>query len=406
MLTFQQAISTILTIPFALGEESTPLLEATGRTLAVAPAAPYPLPRFTQSSMDGIAIRTGDTTSASSAEPARLELVGESAAGHPFTGSIAPGQATRISTGARIPDGADAVVPIEKVRLEGDTTALLESPSSPGAFIRRAGEDVEQGASLLPRATRLGPAQIAFLASFNIPDVRTFAPPRIGILSSGDEVKMLGARLAETEIIGSSLYYLEREFAACGCEPRLFGVSPDNADAFRAMLEEALAWSDIVVTTAGVSVGEHDVVGGVLRDLSAELLFWRVSVRPGKPMLVARVAGKPLFGLPGNPVSTICNTEIFVKPFLRAAFGVEHPVPSFEKIRLASGCPRDAQRLFFTYARRIVIDGHATASPLPRQSSANIANPAMADGLIVVEPGDAPIPPGEWVDWLPLKTGI
>jgi molybdopterin molybdotransferase len=406
MLTYQQALSTILTIPFALGEETTPLLDATGRTLASAPQARYPLPRFTQSSMDGIAIRASDTAAASAANPARLTLVGESAAGHPFSGMLQPGRATRISTGARIPDGADAVVPIEKVRLDGDSAALLESPSSPGAFIRREGEDVATGANLLARATPLGPAQIAFLASFNIPSVRTFKPPRIGIMSSGDEVKMLGAKLAETEIIGSSLYYLEREFAACGCEPRIFGISPDNAAAFRAMLEEALAWSDIVVTTAGVSVGEHDVVGLVLRDLGAELLFWRVSVRPGKPMLVARVGGKPLFGLPGNPVSTICNTEIFVKPFLRAAFGHSQPVPLLEKIRLASACQRDANRLFFTYAQRIIVDGYATASPLPRQSSANMANPAIADGLIVLEAGAEPLAAGDWVDWMPLRAGL
>lgn len=406
MLTYQQALSTILAIPFQLGEETAPLLEATGRTLAAAPQASYPLPRFTQSSMDGIAIIASDTASATAANPARLALIGESAAGHPFAGTLQPGQAIRISTGARIPDSADAVVPIEKVVVESDHFAVLDTPSKPGAFIRHMGEDIASGADLLPRATRLGPAQIAFLASFNILSVRTFARPRIGIMSSGDEVKMLGASLAETEIIGSSLYYLEREFAACGCAPRVFGVSPDNAAAFRAMLEEALAWSDIVVTTAGVSVGEHDVVGPVLSDLGAELLFWRVSVRPGKPMLVARVGGKPLFGLPGNPVSTICNTEIFVKPFLRAAFGHAHPVPDFEKVRLASTCARDANRLFFVYAQRIAVDGHATASPLPRQSSANMANPAMADGLIVLEPGASPLAAGEWVDWLPLRSGL
>ncbi len=405
LLSYEAALERILAIPFAPTDELTPLSESCGRVLAVAPSAPFALPRFTQSSMDGVALRAEETTAATPERPMLFPIAGESAAGHPVAAKVPPGAAVRISTGARVPEELDAVIPIERVAIEG-VNAVVREPVHAGQFIRSMGEDIAAGAPLLPVSTRIGPAQLAYLATFNLPHVTTFVPPRVGILSSGDEVRMLGDRLGETDIIGSSLYYLENELRACSCEPRIIGISPDDPAKFRRMLGEALVWSDIVVTTAGVSVGEHDVVGRVLGEMNAKVLFWRLNVRPGKPMLVATIGGKVLFGLPGNPVSTICNAELFIKPFLRKAFGSGEPVPHAEKQRLGGECARDAQRLFFVYGRRDSRGGRTIVSALPRQSSANIANPAMADGLIVVPPGAAPLHSGEIVDWIPLKSGL
>ncbi len=405
LLPYEAALERILSVPFAPGDELTPLPGACGRILAVEPRAPFALPRFTQSSMDGIALRAEETIAATPERPLLFPIAGESAAGHPVAAPVPPGAAVRISTGARVPEELDTVVPIERVAIEG-VNAVVRGPAQAGQFIRSMGEDIAAGAPLLPVATRLGPAQIAFLASFNLPHVTTFVPPRVGILSSGDEVRLLGERLGETDVVGSSLYYLDAELRACSCEPRIVGISPDDPAKFREMLAEALVWSDIVVTTAGVSVGDHDVVGGVLGELGAKVLFWRVNVRPGKPMLVATIGGKVLFGLPGNPVSTICNTELFIKPFLRKAFGWREPVPPTEKQRLGGECARDPERLFFVYGRRDSRGGRTIVTALPRQSSANIANPALADGLIVVPPGSAHLHGGEIVDWMPIKGGL
>lgn len=405
LLPYDEALERILSVPFAPADELTALAKAGGRILASEPRAPFPLPRFTQSSMDGIAVRAEETSPATPEHPVLLPISAESAAGHPAVAPVPPGAAVRISTGARVPEELDAVIPVERVAFEG-VHAVVREPARAGQFIRSMGEDVPAGSPLLPASTQIGPAQLAFLASFNLPHVTTFVPPRVGVLSSGDEVKLLGAKLGETDIIGSSLYYLEAELRACACEPRLFGVSPDDPAKFREMLREALVWSDIVVTTAGVSVGDHDVVGPVLQELNAKVLFWRVNVRPGKPMLVATIGGKVLFGLPGNPVSTICNTELFIKPFLRKAFGWKEPVRHGEKQRLGAECPRDPQRQFFVYGRRDTRGGRTLVTPLPRQSSANIANPALAEGLIVVPPGSNALHSGEIVDWVPLRSGL
>jgi molybdopterin molybdotransferase len=192
---------------------------------------------------------------------------------------------------------------------------------------------------------------------------------------------------------------------AFGCEPRLFGIAPDDPAKFRAMFEQALAWGDIVVTTAGVSMGEHDVVGGVVRDLGAEILFWKSGVRPGKPMLVARFGEKPYFGLPGNPVAVCCNTEIFLKPFLRQAMGIAPVETPSEKMRLAADCERDPNRLFFVFATAEIRDGEWTAAPLPHQSSGNLHNPARASVLLVIEPGPERIPAGTTVNAMRIVTG-
>jgi len=397
MLDYREALDRILAIPFDARVERVPLLAAGERWMAEAVAAPWPLPRFDNSSMDGFAFRAADT-------PGDLAIVGESAAGHPFDGAVGPGQAIRISTGAPLPAGADAVLPVERAVVRDATLAVGEAVPA-GRFVRRAGEDVPAGATLFGRGTRLTPARLAFIAMYNLPDVAVLAPPRVAILTSGDEVKLHGATLRESDIVGANIYYLERELRAFGCEPRLFGISPDDAAAFRRMMEAALAWADIVVTTAGVSVGEHDVVGAAMNALRADVLFWKVSVRPGKPMLVATVAGKPVFGLPGNPVSVVCNTEIFLKPFLRKAFGIRPVTPPVERMPTVTDLARDPQRLWFVLAEIGTPNGTPWALALPNQSSGNLYNAARANGLIVLEAGEGKVLAGERVDILRIECG-
>lgn len=406
MLPYHLALERILSIPYGPETEYVSLLDSNGRVLAKAPKAPFAMPRYDQSAMDGFALRSKDTRSALIARGVPFTVRGESAAGHPYEGkAIAEGEAVKISTGARLPDGCDAVVPVERVEVSGKTITVRDEMSN-GQFVRYEGEDVAEGVPLLAPGRRLDGPAIAFLASFNITQVEVYQRPRIAILTSGDEIKPLGAKLLEHQIVGSSLYFLENELRHCGCEVKNFGIAPDDSTRLRQLILDARAWGDIIVSTAGVSVGEHDLTGNILGDLSAKVLFWQVAVRPGKPMLVATLSGKPYFGLPGNPVSTCCNVEVFLKPFLRQAFQMLPAVLPLERVILAGECPRDDKRLFFVYAQTRIQNGQRLAIPLPRQSSANLTNPAKADVLLVIEPGRDPIASGTAVQMLPIRDGL
>lgn len=405
MLTYLEALTKILEMPFRRRIERISLLDGGGRVLSATVQAAGPSPRFDQSAMDGIAVRSADTFAAADASPSRLRIVGESAAGRPYVGVIGAAECVRINTGAAMPLTADAVVPIERVTVR-DGYAEVTRKALPRDYVRVRGQDVREGGPLLERGTRLDPAALAFLSAFNIPSVDVFARPRVAVFTSGDELRAYGERLEDTSVVASSLYYLERELTACGCQPRIFGISPDDRDRWRDMFLAAHAWGDIVLTTAGVSVGEHDVVQSVVKEIGGDVLFWRVGVRPGKPMLCALVGGKPFFGLPGNAVSTCCNVEIFLKPFLRQAFNI-HPfrLPTHSAM-LANECPRDRERLFFVYAIESVEENRWMARPLPNQSSSNLGNPARANSLIVLEPGETSAPRGELVPVIPVRVGL
>ena len=405
MLSYREALDIILSLPFEIGQEDVPLLKSEGHRLAGPVQAPWPLPRFDNSSMDGYALKSADVQKASAGQPVSLEVIGESAAGTAFTGEVHPGQCIRISTGAEVPPSTDTIVPIERVDAH-DSTARFSEPAPPDQFIRRLGTDVEQGAQLFQRGTLITPEVLAFLAYYNLPKVAVLARPRVGILTGGDEIRHHGEELSGSQIVGSSIYYLEREIARCGCEPRLFGIARDDFDDYRKLFVEMLEWSDLIVTTAGVSVGDHDIVGPVIESLGGQTHFWRAAVRPGKPILLASYGRKHHFGFPGNPVSTCCNTEIFLKPFLRKAFGIQPIEPPRVAARLETDCPRDRKRLFFVYAQtRIDESGRIAATPLPNQNSGNLLNPALADAMLEIEPGMEPVPKGSEVKLIPLQDG-
>jgi molybdopterin molybdotransferase len=283
---------------------------------------------------------------------------------------------------------------------------VLEEAAVPGRFLRRRGSDVEQGQILFTPGTVVSPPVLAVLASYNIPDVCVFRRPRVAILTSGDEVKEFGEPLGESDIVASSLYYLLHELQACHCHAQFFGIAPDDADAFAVIFSEALSWCDIIITTAGVSVGEHDVVKLAVERLGGNVHFWRAAVRPGKPMLVASYGRKLHFGFPGNPLSTCCNTEIFLKPFLRKIFAMEPAIMPLERLRLADSCPRDPSRLFFVHSRTITRRGERLLIPLKGQSSSNLLAHAQADSLAVIPPGPDPIREGEIVEVLPIRSGL
>ncbi len=401
MIEFEEALKIITDHAIVLNIEEVVLLDAGSRYLSEAIKAPWPLPRFDNSAMDGFAVRARELNSASESNPIILRVAGESAAGSPFDGAVREGECVKISTGAKLPEELDAAVPREIVTINSEQ-ASFSREVQPNQFIRKLGSDVAVNSEIAGKGDRISPSLTMLLASFNLESVQVFTKPKVAILTSGDEIRELGEELGESDIIGSSLYYLRQDLANFGCEARIVGIAKDSKEAFRDLLEESLSWADVVVSTAGVSVGDHDVVGQVLGELEAEIHFWRVRIRPGKPMLFATVAGKPYFGLPGNPVSSACNTEIFIKPFLRRSFGRDTGLLPCFFAPAATNIQPDKGRLFFQYGswdetRRGVV-------PLPNQNSGNLTLPAKADLLIVTDSGEKIISEGTLMKIIPLRN--
>jgi molybdopterin molybdotransferase len=405
MIPYRQALDLILAQKLPRRVEELPLLEAAGRILAAPVHAPFPFPRFDNSAMDGFACRATDLLAAGDSTPVTLPIAGESAAGRRFSGAVPPCSAIRISTGAVLPPECDVIIPIEEVVVDSEWVTFRK-PGTPGLYRRSKGADVAEGSLIAAAGTLVDARLLAFLASFNIPQVTVHAAPRVGVLTGGDEIRLHGEPLGPDDIIGSSLYFLESELRACHCEPRLYGVAPDDLEAYATRFQAMLEWADLLITTAGVSVGVHDIVGELVRRFGGAVLLQKLAVRPGKPMLVARYGDRLHIGFPGNPVSTDCNFEIFVKPLLRRHFGMEPAERPALRLPLLTPCPRDRGRLFFVYTRLHSRNGQLLAEPIPNQNSGNLSLCAGADALCIVEPGEAPLPVGELVDVLPLSRGL
>ena len=377
-----------------LEEETIPLDEADGRFLASRVDAPIDLPRFDNSAMDGYAVRAGDT-------PGRLSIIGESAAGAPFTGAVGPGEAVAISTGAVLPDGADAIAPIEDVRANG---AQLEIPAAvaQGASVRYAAGDVRHGEELLAPGMRIGVAQIGALAAVGLSTVTCRRRPRVAVMATGSELRAAGADLGPGEIFNSNAPMLRAALRSAGALIEQIAAPADTTDAHLAALGRALE-HDVVISTGGVSVGTHDLVRGAARRLGVEEVFWRVRVRPGRPLSFGVRGDTLVFGLPGNPVSTLVCFELFVRPALRALQGARDAAPEFSRGTLATAVRRNPQRDDFIRVRTRMTDGSAVLEPLRDQQSHQIAITAQADALARIPTGDGELPAGAAVSFLPLR---
>jgi molybdopterin molybdotransferase len=342
--------------------------------------------------MDGYAVRAVDT-------PARLAVVDESAAGRPATAAVARGEAIRISTGAVVPDGADAVVPVE--RTDGGAAVVEVERVAPGENVRPPGGDTAAGAVVVEAGTDLGPAQVGALAAAGVVSVRCGRRPRVALLATGSELRPPGETLGPGQLYESNTPMLAAQVRTAGGEPLLLGVVADDEAATRAALERGLE-ADVLVTSGGVSVGEHDLVRSLLATLGAEEVFWRVAVKPGKPVAFA-VRGETLaFGLPGNPVSSLVGFELFVRPALLALQGLASPRPPFRPGRLAAPARRLEARDALLRARSRVEGDAVLLEPLTGQQSHMIAAAATADALVLVPHGAGELAAGSAVSYLPL----
>jgi molybdopterin molybdotransferase len=395
LLTFEEAQGRILAAARALPAEPVQVSAAAGRVLAEDVRSAVDLPPFPSSAMDGYAVRTVDL-------PGTLRVVGESAAGAPFAGTLGPGEAVAISTGAVVPEGADAVAPVEIV-LKIDNRIEVELRLEVEASIRPRGGDLRAGAVVAPAGTRLGPAGVAGLAAAGIASVSCARRPSVAVLATGSELVPPGEPLEPGQIYEANALMLVAALAVAGAEVVGAPSVPDDETFLREALERGLE-SDVLVTSGGVSVGEHDLVREVARQLGVEESFWRVAIRPGKPLAFGTREDTLVFGLPGNPVSVLVGAELFVKPALRALQGISDPLPCFEPGCLGSDLLRNRERDEFVRARTR-IDGEAVVlEPLRGQESHMIASASAADALVHVPRGNAELRAGSVVSWLRLNV--
>jgi molybdopterin molybdotransferase len=396
LLTLEEAQERVLELARPLPAEVVRIAEAGGRGSAEEVRARVDLPPFASSAMDGFAVRASDL-------PGTLRVVGESAAGRPFEGTVEFGCAVTISTGAVVPAEADAVVPIEHVVVKDNTVEVAQSVEA-GAHVRPRGGDVAVGEVVVPAGVRLTPARLAAAGASGVAELRCARRPTVAVLATGSELVDPGEALRLGQIYETNGLMLSSALSAAGAQVLPEPPVADDEQALREALERGLS-ADVLVTSGGVSVGEHDLVRAAERDLGVEEIFWRVSIKPGKPVSFG-VRGETLvFGLPGNPVSALVGCELFVKPALQALQGLADPLPRFEPGRLAVGLRRNQERDEFVRARSRV-DGEALVlEPVTGQESHMIVRSAAADALVHIPRGNGELAAGSTVRWLRLATG-
>ena len=394
LLSIAEAQQLVLERTEPLPAENVPLEGAARRVLAEPARAEIDLPPFPSSAMDGYAVR-GDET------PGRLRIEARIAAGNPATAVLESGQAMGIATGGVVPDGADAVIPIEYV-VEHGNEVEIGSAVERGDNVRPRGGDIRAGEVVVEAGSVLTPARLGALAAAGIQQVRCARRPRAAVLPTGTELRRPGEPLAAGEIYEANGLILSAQLEAAGAVVELMPAVGDDEAAHRGALEHALD-ADVVVTSGGVSVGPHDLVRRVEAELGVEEVFWRVSVKPGKPIAFGVRERTLVFGLPGNPVSALVGFMLFVEPAIRALQGVPDPLPRFDRGRLVAARRRNSERDELVRARLRRSEDGPLLEPLTGQESHMIARSAAADALVFVPRGEGELGDGASVDYLRLE---
>jgi len=394
LLSIAEAQQLVLERTEPLPAENVSLEGAARRVLAEPARAEIDLPPFPSSAMDGYAVR-GDET------PGRLRIEARIAAGNPATSALESGQAMGIATGGVVPDGADAVIPIEYV-VEHGNEIEIGSAVERGDNVRPRGGDIRAGEVVVEAGSVLTPARLGALAAAGIQQVRCARRPRAAVLPTGTELRRPGEPLSAGEIYEANGLILSAQLEAAGAVVELMPAVGDDEAAHRGALEHALD-ADVVVTSGGVSVGPHDLVRRVEAELGVEEVFWRVSVKPGKPIAFGVRERTLVFGLPGNPVSALVGFMLFVEPAIRALQGVPDPLPRFERGRLVAARRRNPERDELVRARLRRSEDGLLLEPLTGQESHMIARSAAADALVFVPRGEGELGDGASVEYLRLE---
>ena len=391
LLALDEAQRRILDRVVRLPVEQIVLGEAAGRILIEPATARVDLPPFDASAMDGFALRSEDT-------PGRLPVAERIAAGRPASRGLRAGEAMGIATGAAVPAGADAVIPLEYVVDHGNNIEIGEDVQG-GANVRPQGGDLRAGEVVVPAGARLGPAQLGALAAAGIADISSTARPRAAVLSTGSELRRPGEELEPGQIYEANSVLLAAQLESAGAVVERLDAVADDEEAHRAALERGLE-ADVLVTSGGVSVGPHDLVRSVGAELGIEEVLWGVAVKPGKPLWFGVRGQTLIFGLPGNPVSSLVCFELFVRPAVLSLQGASEPLPRFQPGRLARSLRPNTVRTELVRARSRVADGEVELEVVTGQESHMIARAAGADALVLVPAGEEELVAGARVSFL------
>ena len=382
-----------------LGAEHVPLQAAVGRVLARDFAAPWDLPAWDNSAMDGYAVRAADVTG-----PASLRLSAYIPAGSPGAGPLGPGTAAKILTGAPLPAGADAVVPIEDAE-EREGAVAIAAAVRAGAHVRRRGEDLRAGERILEAGAALGAPEVSLLASFSRLSVPVVRRPRVSILSTGHELVPPGEPLGPGKIHDSNGLALAAAVTQLGAEPALLGIARDDRPSLRALLAEGLG-ADALVTTAGVSMGDRDLVREVLEELGVRQVFWKVDIKPGRPTAFALRGSTPVFSLPGNPVSTLLTFEEFVRPALLRMMGHRRVLRPLVAATFQDEIRQKPGRVSFVRVRLTRRGAELLAFSAGRQETGILKTMIQADGIAVIPASQGDLRPGSKVEVQVLRGDL
>jgi molybdopterin molybdotransferase len=390
MISYDQALASVLAAVSALPPVVSPLTEAAGLVLAEPAKACWDMPRWDNSAMDGFAC-----AAVSLAAAQRLQIVGAAYAGHPFSDRVQPGEAIRITTGAPLPVAADRVIPLEDAQEDG-SRLTIERPVKPEQHVRYQGEEYRTGEILLEAGVQLHSGAIGLLAGAGVEQVVVYPRPKVAIFSTGDELVELGQQPGPGQIINSNLLFLEARLRECNCIPFTLGIGEDHSDNLDELLDRALA-ADLIISTGGVSVGEKDLVQQTLVERGFERKFWRVAIKPGKPVLFGQLEGKPCFGLPGNPAATAATFELFALPALRALAGQQQR-PERRTATLRNAVKAGGSRQQFLWSYCFWQDGGYQVEIPQRQASGQTRSIAGNNALLALPIGSRGLASGEQVE--------
>lgn len=382
LLSVQDALHRILADVIRMPSENVELSKASGRVLATDVATLRTQPPFPASAMDGYAVNAADI----SIVPCTLTQIGESAAGHGFTGSISSGECVRIFTGAPVPDGADTIVIQENTSADGNQITVQQSEQA-GRYVRPAGLDFSKGEVLLQEGEVLNATTVSLAAAMNHPALPVRRKPKVAIIASGDELLLPGSIPAVDQIIASNSFGVADIVKQAGANAIDLGIAADTLEALDEKFEKA-SDADIVVTLGGASIGDHDLVHQALRNRGVDLDFWKLAMRPGKPVMFGRHNAQRYLGLPGNPVSSLVCALVFVVPLIRAHLGLDTQTPK-QKAVLAVNLPENDQREEYMRAVYETRDGQLHVTPFDKQDSSIISLMAKANCLMI-RPAFAP----------------
>ena len=395
MISVEEALEKILSHIRPLGLEKVSLLEGQGRVIAEDIYSPRNIPPLDNSGMDGYAVKSEDIRDASEANPVRLEIVEDLPAGSVSRRIVERGQSIRIMTGAPIPKGADVVVPVEETAKVDRFVNILKA-IPPGENIREAGEDVRKGDRVISKGDLIRPAEVGMLASVGKAFVFVYQRPLVAILCTGEELVDVDEAVTEAKIVSSNSYTLAAQVKDCGAIPIQLGIARDRKDEIEEKLRQGIR-ADVLISSAGISVGDYDLVKDVLKDLGMEMVFWRVAMKPGKPLAFGTIGGKPAFGLPGNPVSSMVSFEQFVRPSLLKMMG-HHQLfrPTIEAI-LKEDIHKEPGRRHYIRATVTFEKDHYFVTTTGAQGSGILRSMVKATGLVVIHEGREFVPAGEKV---------